>query len=115
MSAIKKLWPIEESGPLVRMDSRNMPDLDDLMLEILQHAELRDVLSDDWQWVMEGEDVPTRIPTGYKREPEVGWFRTNPCVCGEGHTFDLAGVPVGDDGKPVGRGARGAFMAVYFG
>jgi hypothetical protein len=40
-----------------------------------------------------------------RHSPEVGWFRCNPCICGEGHAFDMAKV----DGPGPGN-----FRAVYF-
>ncbi|MDR6691355.1 hypothetical protein J2X55_002267 [Microbacterium sp. 1154] len=110
-----KLWGIEDSGPLVRIDHHNLPDLDELMLDVLMHPDMRDQLEDDWSWVTEGEDVPTRFAGAYKPEAMVGWYRTNPCTCGEEHSFDMGSVDSDDDGLPVGKAARGAFMAVHFG
>lgn len=40
-----------------------------------------------------------------RRSPEVGWWRCNPCICGEEHSFDMA--------KADGPG-RGNFRGVYF-
>lgn len=109
-----KLWGIEDSGPLVRVDHHNLPDLDDLMLDMLAHPDLADQLHDDWEWVTEGEDPVTRIPGAYNHEAMVGWYRTNPCICGEGHRFDMDTVNSDDDGRPLGKAARGAFMGVHF-
>jgi hypothetical protein len=108
MSAALNVWPIEYSGPLVRIDKHNLPDLDDLMLDILAHEEVQSDLR--WHWAE--HDIATAV-TNYG-EAEVGFFRKNPCACGDNHTFDLGGVGMDDDGNPVGKAARGAFMGVYF-
>lgn len=113
------VWLIESSGPLVRIDKHNLPDLDDVMLEVLMHPDVHDELVYEWEPVStswgSSDDVPTYMP-GYSRggEPRVGYFRKNPCACGDGHTFDLGEVPMDDDGRPVGKAARGAFLGVYF-
>jgi hypothetical protein len=40
-----------------------------------------------------------------RRHVDTGWWRCNPCICGEGHSFDM--------GKAPGPG-RGNFRGVYF-
>jgi hypothetical protein len=115
MSTAIDMWSIEESGPLVKIDKRNLPDLDDLMLDILMRPEVHQDALYEWEPLVYGvtDDIPTRIPSAYG-EGLVGYYRKNPCACGDGHGFDLGEVPMDDDGKPVGRAARGAFMGVYF-
>lgn len=108
MSAALNVWPIEYSGPLVRIDKHNLPDLDDLMLDILSDPELHSDLGPYWV----ENDIATAV-TNYG-EARVGYFRKNPCACGDGHRFDMGEVPMDDDGNPIGKAARGAFMGVYF-
>lgn len=114
-----KYWPIEDAGGLVRIDRHNLPDLDQLMLDVLMHPEVRERLIEQWEeqtYPGFEEDRPTAIPD-YDRwhggEAQIGFYRTNPCTCGYEHSFDLASVEMTDDGDPMGKGARGAFMAVY--
>lgn len=40
-----------------------------------------------------------------RHSPEIGWWRCNPCICGEEHNFDMARA----DGP-----GRGNFRGVYF-
>lgn len=109
MSTALNVWPIEYSGPLVRVDKHNLPDLDDLMLDILADPEVRAEVTLHWV----EEDGPTTVMDG-RGEGEVGFYRKNPCACGDGHTFDMGYVRMDDAGNPVGKAARGAFMGVYF-
>lgn len=117
---IKKFWPIEEAGGLARIDRHNLPDLDDLMLEVLMLPETREALDEQWedQVYPGGEnDRPTAVPycdRWHRGEAEIGYFRTNPCMCGEEHTFDLGTVEMDENGEPMGGAARGAFLGVYF-
>lgn len=115
-----KFWHIEDAGGMVRIDRHNLPDLDDLMLEVLMHPDVRETLDEQWEeqlWPGSEEDRATAIPhcdSWYRGEAEVGCYRTNPCTCGEEHSFDMAPVEMSEDGTPTGKGARGSFMAVYF-
>ncbi|UAJ78347.1 hypothetical protein IT072_13880 [Leifsonia sp. ZF2019] len=109
MSTALNVWSIEYSGPLVRIDKHNLPDLDDLLLDILAHPETQSELR--WHWV---ESDPATALHSRGGEAHVGYFRKNPCACGDNHTFDLGEVGMDEDGNPVGRAARGAFMGVYF-
>lgn len=100
---------IEESGPLVRLDRHNLPDLDALMLEVYAWCVSEDLIYPD-----EGGDDPTSIPEA-NGEAQVGWFRKNPCACGNDHTFDMDELLLDDDGEPLDvRRRRGAFFGVYF-
>lgn len=110
MSTALNIWPIEYSGPLVRIDKHNLPDLDDLMLDILADQDTQMEVRFWWY----DEDPATSVPRASAGEAEVGFYRKNPCACGDGHGFDLGYVSMDDDGKPVGKAARGAFMGVYF-
>ncbi|KEP72869.1 hypothetical protein HR12_39510 [Microbacterium sp. SUBG005] len=113
-------WPIEESGGLVRIDRHNLPDLDELMLDVLMDRDVRERLSEQWedQIYPGGEhDRPTAIPycdRWYRGEAEVGYFRTNPCTCGEEHQFDLGTVQTDEEDQPIGKSGRGAFLGVWF-
>lgn len=98
---------IEYSGPLVRLDRNALPDLDTLLLDIYADP----ALSHETRADME-EDWPTRLPGG--AEGRVGVYRKNPCACGGGHGFELGEVDMDDDGIPVGRAARGAFLGIWF-
>lgn len=113
-----KMWEIEESGPLVRIDKHKLPDLDDLMLDVLTTPGIVDRNREIWEDAADdGEDRPTSIPdtdTWYLGEALVGFYRTNPCTCGEEHQFDMAEVPMDGDGQPLGAAARGAFLGVFF-
>lgn len=115
-----KFWRIEEAGGLVRIDRHNLPDLDDLMLDVLMHPEVRERLEEQWEeqtWPGDEEDRATAVPDcdrWYGGEAVIGFYRTNPCTCGEEHSFDMASVDMSEDGEPTGRGARGSFMAVFF-
>lgn len=108
MSAALEVWPIEYSGPLIKIDKHNLPDLDDLMLDVLATLSFETEMRWDWE-----DDAVTRI-AGDWSEASVGFYRKNPCACGDGHGFDLGYVGMDDEGKPVGKAARGAFMGVYF-
>lgn len=125
MNGVKNIVGIEETGPLVHLDMKNLPDLDALMLDVYAWAVAEDMempyedrYSYEWEGKLReyGGDRRTRIPDGgYSTgEAVVGYFRKNPCVCGEDHAFDMDEVPTDEDGKPVGSGARGAFLGVYF-
>jgi len=124
---------IEESGPLVRLDRHALPDLDDLLLDVLAHQRAErlgyDPYDEPW-WDGDrytitdpergrtynvGGDRATSIPgCEMPGEASVGFYRKNPCACGEDHSFDMAEVPMDDDGSPAGRAARGAFLGVHF-
>lgn len=110
MNAALTIWPIDGSGPLVRIDKHDLPDLDDLMLEIFAHPEVQCEVRYWWY----DDDPATCIPGGSAGEAEVGFFRKNPCACGDGHTFDMGYVGMDDEGNAVGSAARGAFLGVYF-
>lgn len=112
------VWPIEYSGPLVRIDKHDLPDLDDLMLDVLMHPDIYAEAIYEWEPALypwgTADDVPTSIPSYSRGEAVVGYFRKNPCACGDGHGFDLGEVGMDDEGNPVGKAARGAFLGVYF-
>lgn len=115
-----RFWGIEESGGMVVIDRHNLPDLDDLMLDVLMHPEVREALEEQWEdQIYPGaeSDRATAVPyydRWHRGEATVGFFRTNPCTCGEEHSFDLGTVEADDDLRPVGRAARGAFLGVWF-
>ena len=117
-----RFWSIEEAGGLVRIDRHNLPDLDDLMLEVLSIPEIAERNAERWHDAFDdgreyAQDRATSIPDTDNwsgGESVVGFYRTNPCSCGDDHTFDMGEVPMDDDGNPTGRAARGAFLGVYF-
>jgi len=113
MNGIKTIDAIQESGPLVHLDKNHLPDLDDLMIDVLvwQGGQNR---FDEWD--TDAGDFPTQIfDSYYYREASVGWYRKNPCACGDEHKFDMDSVAFDDDFVPQGPAARGAFVGVYFG
>lgn len=96
----------EGTGLLVRLTKEI--DLDDLLIALLANDEVR---SYDQR-----HDDPSTLP-GYTfldrgREAEVGWYRKQPCTCGEEHSWDMALV---SSEKPEGKHAYGAFLGVFLG
>lgn len=74
-----KIHMLTEGQIAVRLDYRNLPDLDMLMLDIWQEY-------DDATWSRYGDpeeddDRPTRIPGD--AEPAWQWTKISPCHCGE--------------------------------
>jgi hypothetical protein len=126
MKGVKNIAGIEESGPLVHLDKHHLPDLEDLMLDVWAWAFGREpeiAYDERYSWVAEdgstvegGGDLPTHIPNGWphRTEAAVGYYRKNPCVCGDGHSFDMFELETDDEGNPVGSASRGAFLGVYF-
>lgn len=108
MAGARAIRRLMEGQVLARLDWRDLPDLDDLALEVLASPDEADGLW--WEWE---DDYPTRIsggdhPTANAGEARVGWFRTSPCWCGE-HGWHLDAL--GDD-RPQTPAGRGAFMGV---
>lgn len=113
-----KFWTIEDAVGLAKIDHKALPDLDDLMLDLMAVPEVVESNTERWEdqfgWgEFLDEDHPTRLAHAERGELRIGWYRTNPCNCGEEHTFDMAEVPTGEDGAPIGSAARGAFMGVF--
>ena len=74
-----KIYMLAEGQIAVRLDYRNLPDLDMLMLDIwAQYAD------ETACWIgdpTEGDDEPTRFAPHV--EPEWQWAKISPCSCGE--------------------------------
>ena len=107
MRGVKNITYVEDSGPLVHIDKHDLPDLDDLMLEVYAWYVDEGLIYPD-----ESDDEPTRIPYA-DHEAEIGYFRKDPSNFGD-FAWMLGTVPMDDEGQPLGRAARGAFMGVYF-
>lgn len=130
MSAYLGIDHIVDSGPLVRIDHHNLPDLDMLMLDVYAWQVAEDVIQpweEPYSYEHEGKtvawggDEPTRVEgTWYTRGDGlmVRWLRKNPCACGDEHTFDMDDLGYDENaklGRPTTKRIRGAFMGVYFG
>lgn len=93
-----KVWPIDWGSYLVRgTDDVALAQaaLRDHLLE--QEAEY--LLIDPLRNTEEAQQIIDRL------RREVGWYRCNPCICGDSHAFDMMEV----DGP-----ARGNFVGVFF-
>jgi hypothetical protein len=87
-----KVWHIDWNDYLVR-------GTDDVALA---QAALRDYLLEPPSDFTSNEEVQQAID---QWTPHVGWYRCNPCTCGDEHRFDMLEV----DGP-----ARGNFVGVFF-
>lgn len=85
-----KVWRIDWDGYLVR----GTHDVEVARLAVAYNLQ-----------EIEHFDKEARDEWFERRSVEVGWWRTNPCICGEGHSFDMA---------KVGGPGRGNFKGVYF-
>ncbi len=112
MSAIKRLEVLDEGQVFARIDKHDLPDLDQVVLEIyagLVASGSMASLEDD-QW----DDEPTRISTwDGGREARVSHRRISPCFCGD-HGWHLDSVHEDENGMPDRPDGRGAFLAVMF-
>lgn len=98
-----KIHLLTEGQTAVRLDYRNLPDLDDLMVEI---ARFQDWEDSKWEW---DEDEPTRIASD--AEPRWQWTKISPCWCGEhGWHWDSRSVP--DEKDLLADRPRGKFVAM---
>lgn len=77
-------------------------DLDDLLLYLLGEGYCFEI--DRWE---EPDDFPTRLGGvgAWGQEVTVGRFRVMPCICGEGHSWDVMQ-------HNEGQSERGTFLGV---
>lgn len=106
MTATKRIASLDEGGIFARLDKHVLPDLDDVLFEMLEHRRDEDYwIGDDWE-----DDVPTRIARG---EADVRHLRISPCYCGD-HGWHIDTVHEDEDGMPDRKDGRGAFLGVMF-
>jgi hypothetical protein len=74
-----KIQTLDEGQIVVRLDYRNLPDLDMLMLDVWQH--LDDETGYRYGDPSEVDDAPTHFAA--LGEPEWQWAKISPCYCGE--------------------------------
>jgi hypothetical protein len=106
MSATKRIETLDEGGIFARIDKHVLPDLDDVLLEMIEHRRYQDGW-DDW----DDEDQPTMISR--TAEATVKHKRISPCFCGD-HGWHLDWVHEDEEGMPDRSDGRGAFLAVTF-
>lgn len=103
---IRAIHPIEDAGPVIRFAPD--ADLDAVLLEALTIV----CENDDFDgYVMIEDDEPCRIASAYDREPLVGWFRMDPCSCGEEHNWHIRSL--GEE-RPTSKIARGSWFGMWF-
>lgn len=107
---IRAIHPIEDAGPVIRFAPN--ADLDLVLLEALAMI----VDNDDYGgvWMVE-DDEPSNIPSYYGGscgEPRVGWFRMDPCSCGD-HEHNWHIRHLGDE-RPASNIARGSWYGMWF-
>lgn len=103
-----RLHRLMDGEVVARVDWRELPDLDDLALDVL--AEIASdafdahdgMMLDEW-----ADDEPTRIAWG--GAARVDWRRTSPCWCGE-HGWHMDRLAPGDAERPLR-----AFLAIEWG
>lgn len=109
MSAAKRIAPLDEGGIFARIDKHELPDLDDVLLEMLIDAHSEPIYwAEGDQW----DDVPTRFMSS-QQEADVRHLRISPCFCGE-HGWHIDTVHEDEDGMPDRPSGRGAFLGVMF-
>ena len=112
MSAVKRLILLDEGQLLARIDKHNLPDLDDVLLEMADGA-----IDEGMYWMEDVHelDEPTRLTSADVRyaEASVRHRRISPCFCGD-HGWHLDSVHEDEDGMPDRKSGRGAFLAVMF-
>lgn len=74
-----KIHLLTEGQIAVRLDYRDLPDLDTLMLNIWQEHD--DETGYRYGDPTEGDDEPTRFAA--QSEPDWQWVKISPCHCGE--------------------------------
>lgn len=99
MKGVRKVEHLDPDGQLFVSLTEEV-DLDDLLLRLLaeEHGEML---------TQYDIDFPSTLyaPGWSTGEVDVGRYRTIPCICGEGHTFDV--VPVDDEDTK-----RGTFLGM---
>lgn len=100
MSKTIKVWPIDFSSSYLVRGTQDVEEARDAMLRYAMTSRWREDLG-------QFDEQEARL---YRSQlealrPEVGWFRCNPCYCGEEHLFDMATA----DGP-----GQGNFRGVYF-
>jgi hypothetical protein len=103
---VTRIHSLIEGQIAVRFDYKNLPDLDDLMLEIA-----REVDDERWGWMFE-DDTPTRF--AQSDEPlRWEWTKISPCWCGEhGWHWDSRKVP--DDKDWLADRPKGRFLSIQW-
>lgn len=98
-----KIHHLVEGDVGVRIDKDHLPDLDDLMLDVVREEM-------DYLWF---DDDPTVIDA-HQTEPEWQWVRISPCFCGEhGWHWDSRRVP--DDKDLLEDRPARRFVALHWG
>jgi hypothetical protein len=93
-----KVWPIDYSSSYLVRGTEDVQEARDAALryEMDRWREDREPLDES--------DARLRVDQIKALKPEIGWWRTNPCYCGDEHRFDM--------GTADGPG-RGNFRGVY--
>jgi hypothetical protein len=85
-----KVWPIDWGDAFL---VRGTDDVEAARHAVFEHLH------------KQGDHTPDEAADRiYRLRPEVGWYRTNPCICGDEHRFDMATA----DGP-----GRGTFRGIY--
>ena len=105
-SATKRIAMLDEGQIFARIDKHELPDLDAVLLEMLEYA--ADETDSSFYWAIE-DDEPTRL--GMAGQASVKHRRISPCSCGD-HGWHLDWVREDEDGMPNRSDGRGAFLAV---
>lgn len=103
MTKVLRVHELIEGQVTARINWRDLPDLDDLLLEIARDIE--------WEHQTWDDDEPTRISD--TREAEFQWAKISPCFCGEhGWHWDERRV---DPEKPLEEHPPRRFLALSWG
>jgi len=112
MNAVKRLMVLDEGQIVARIDKNTLPDLDDVLLEMIDGA-----VDEGMSWLEDvyEDDEPTRLTSADERyaEARVNHRRISPCFCGD-HGWHIDSVHEDEDGMPDRPNGRGAFLAVMF-
>jgi hypothetical protein len=106
----------EESWPVIRLDGKHLPDLDELVMWLAGLDE-----SGEWApgWELAGQygevDEPTAVPWRSDGQVVLRWLRTNPCCCdqppNQPHGWHIDEARLDTEGEPIKR--RGVFLGVW--
>lgn len=108
MRATKRIAGLDEGGIFARIDKHVLVDLDEVLLEMVEHRRYEGWVEDDWE-----QDFPTRISLT-PQEADVRHLRISPCYCGD-HGWHIDTAHEDEDGMPDRPDGRGAFLGVMFG
>lgn len=104
----------EESGPVIRLDGKHLPDLDELLLYLAQLDSCGDV-APWWEDRYNDCDAPMLVDWRGPGELRVQWLRMVPCSCAQPgeqpHGWHIDQAYLNGDGDP--RQPRGAFLGVW--